>query len=200
MTARTAGVEETRLRILDATLALHTEKGIFGTTWRDIAERADVSVGTVYRHFPTMAELVPACGQLLVERVQPPAPEDAAAAIGSIEGRAARVRRAAEVLYGFYDRAGASIESDPRERELPEVQEWEEYLQHTVATFAREALGDRASEGDVLVTSALLDHRTYAALRLRGLQGPAAADAVASLVAGRSVDPAGKPPRKESAR
>ena len=53
MDKRRAAVEETRQRILEATLALHTEKGIFGTSWQDIAKRADVSVGTVYKHFPS---------------------------------------------------------------------------------------------------------------------------------------------------
>jgi AcrR family transcriptional regulator len=66
MNRRRADVEETRRRITEATLALHAEKGIFGTSWRDIARRADVSVATVYKHFPTLEELVPACGELLV--------------------------------------------------------------------------------------------------------------------------------------
>ena len=59
MDKRKAAVEETRQRILEATLALHSEKGIFGTSWQDIAHRADVSVGTVYKHFPSLDELVP---------------------------------------------------------------------------------------------------------------------------------------------
>ena len=41
-------MEETRRRIVEATLALHTEKGMFDTSWRDIARRADVSAATVY--------------------------------------------------------------------------------------------------------------------------------------------------------
>ena len=49
MDKRKAAVEETRQRILEATLALHAEKGIFGTSWQDIAKRADVSVATLKR-------------------------------------------------------------------------------------------------------------------------------------------------------
>ena len=56
MDKRKAALEETRQRILEATLALHSEKGIFGTSWQDIAHRADVSVGTVYKHFPSLEE------------------------------------------------------------------------------------------------------------------------------------------------
>jgi AcrR family transcriptional regulator len=72
MDKRRAAVEETRQRILEATLALHSEKGIFGTSWQDIAKRADVSVGTVYKHFPTLDELVPACGELMYAITRPP--------------------------------------------------------------------------------------------------------------------------------
>src|SRR3712207_9294899 len=77
MGKRKTAVEETRQRILEATLALHAEKGIFGTSWQDIAHRADVSVGTVYKHFPSLDELVPACGELMYAITRPPSPEDA---------------------------------------------------------------------------------------------------------------------------
>src|ERR687889_1310202 len=77
MDKRRATVEETRQRILKATLALHAEKGIFGTSWQDIAKRADVSVGTVYKHFPSLDELIPACGELVFAISQPPSLADA---------------------------------------------------------------------------------------------------------------------------
>jgi AcrR family transcriptional regulator len=32
------------------------------TSMQDIAARAEVSLGTVYRHFPSLDELIPACG------------------------------------------------------------------------------------------------------------------------------------------
>ncbi len=105
MNTRSAAAEETRRRSLEATLQLHTEKGIFGTSWQEIARRADVSVGTVYRHFPTLAELVPACGELLFERTQPPSPDDAAAAVGDASDPVDRLERAATALFSFYDRA-----------------------------------------------------------------------------------------------
>ena len=47
--AETAG--ETRRRLVDATFALHGERGISATTMSDIAARAGVSVGSVYHHF-----------------------------------------------------------------------------------------------------------------------------------------------------
>ena len=54
MTRRASAVAQTRRRIVDATLELHTEQGIAATSWDDIAARAGVGVGSVYRHFPSL--------------------------------------------------------------------------------------------------------------------------------------------------
>src|SRR5918994_7952756 len=72
MTRRTASRNETRNRIVEATTKLHGERGVLGTSWQDIAREADVSVSTVYAHFPSLEELLPACGQLVMSRVHPP--------------------------------------------------------------------------------------------------------------------------------
>lgn len=62
-----------RLRVLEAAVALFGERGYEGTTFKDIAARADVSVGLACRYFPTKEHLALAIyGQLadaLVERV-----------------------------------------------------------------------------------------------------------------------------------
>jgi AcrR family transcriptional regulator len=62
MDTRAEAANETRERILEATLALHAKHGVLAVSHKDIAQRADVSVGTVYHHFPTRTELVHACG------------------------------------------------------------------------------------------------------------------------------------------
>ena len=95
MTRRAAAREETRRRIVEATAKLHGERGVFGTSWRDIAGEADVSVATVYSHFPSLDELIPACGQLVMERVRPPSSAAAAEIVGDANGpaRAAQARR-----------------------------------------------------------------------------------------------------------
>lgn len=181
--------------ILEATLELHTERGIFGTSWQDIAHRADVSVGTVYRHFPSLQELVPACGELLMERTRPPSPDDAAEAIGDETDPVLRLERAAAELFAFYERAGASLEGDPRERELPGVREWEEYWQATVTAFVGEALrGRRVGAQRLQIASAFFDQRTYVALRTRGVGPHRAAATVSRMLAcllGLTAPPAG---------
>src|SRR4028119_730619 len=137
---RKAAVEETRQRILEATLALHSERGASAASWQDIAKRADVSVGTVYKHFPSVDELVPACGELMYAVTRPPSLEDAPqifAGAGSLEERLGRL---VEELFGFYERGAPYIEADFQERRLPAVQEWETYMRATIAGLARAAL------------------------------------------------------------
>src|SRR3712207_4626602 len=74
MSKRAAAAEETRRRIVAAAQALHTEQGVAATSWEDIAERAGVGVGTVYRHFPSLDELVPACGRVVMDTLALPEP------------------------------------------------------------------------------------------------------------------------------
>jgi AcrR family transcriptional regulator len=56
---REAGAKRTREALLAAAAAEFVMHGVRAPI-RDIAERANVGVGTVYRHFPTRAELVTA--------------------------------------------------------------------------------------------------------------------------------------------
>jgi len=186
MTVRVAAAGETRRRILEAALELRAEQGISGTSWQDIAARADVSVGTVYRYFPGVRELVPACGELLFEKTRRPASGDARAVVGEAVAPVDRLERAALALFAFYERAGAYLDSDPRERELPEVQAWEEDRRKTVTAFVREALGTtRVPSRELQLVTAFFDFGTFSALRARGVSTRRAATTVAELVAGR---------------
>lgn len=85
MTARKGAFQETRQRIVDAAIALHGERGILATNWEEIAEQAGVSTATVYRHFPSLEELVPACARTAFEAgARLPTPEEAAAAFATL--------------------------------------------------------------------------------------------------------------------
>src|ERR1051325_6131629 len=63
---------ETRKRIVEATHQLHIEKGVGATTFRDIAAKADVGLGTVFHHFPTYDDVITACGEYSFALVRPP--------------------------------------------------------------------------------------------------------------------------------
>ncbi len=66
--------EDTRRRIVEATVELHGSIGITDTTITRIAELARVGRQTVYRHFPDELTLVKACSGLYWERNPLPDP------------------------------------------------------------------------------------------------------------------------------
>ena len=101
MTRRAAASAETRRRIVDAAIALHAEKGVLGTTWPDIAKRADVALGTVYRHFPGLDQLVPACTSENAVRMRPPG----ASLLVGVTRPEERIGRFVEELFAFYSRS-----------------------------------------------------------------------------------------------
>jgi AcrR family transcriptional regulator len=179
MGKRQAAVEATRQRILEATLALHSEKGIFGTSWQDIARRADVSVATVYKHFPSLDELVPACGELMYAITRPPSLEDAPEIFAGARSLEERLERLISELFNFYERGAPYIETDFQERQLPEVQEWEAHMRATIAELVREALVPAGpDERTVLAVSALLDFSTFKAFLDRDIEKEQAAKTI----------------------
>jgi AcrR family transcriptional regulator len=194
MDKRRAAVEETRQRILEATLALHSEKGIFGTSWQDIARRADVSVGTVYKHFPSLDELVPACGELMYAITRPPSLEDAPEIFAGAHTLEERLGRLVSELFDFYERGAPYIETDFQERQLPVVREWEAYMRATRAGLVREALLPAGpDESTVGAVSALLDFPTFKSFMDRDIPKEQAAKTMNEVllcwVAGLRPDP-----------
>lgn len=91
---------ETRRRIVDATVALHEEKGPAATTVAEIARRAGVSRLTVYNHFPTDGELFAACQRQFF--TQTPLPDLRPAL--AFDDPEQRVRAVLERLYRSYRR------------------------------------------------------------------------------------------------
>jgi AcrR family transcriptional regulator len=183
MDKRKAAAEETRQRILEATLTLHSEKGIFGTSWKDIAQRADVSVNTVYKHFPSLNELVPACGELMYAITRPPSLEDAPRIFAGAHSLEERIQRLIDELFGFYERGAPYIETDFQERRLPEVQEWEAYIRATIAGLVREALLTAEPDEDTVHTaSALLDFSTYKSFLVRDIPKDRAAKTINEIL------------------
>ena len=183
MDKRKAAVEATRQRILEATLALHSEKGILGTSWQDIARRADVSVGTVYKHFPSLDELVPACGQLAYAITRPPSLEDAPQIFAEANSLEERLGRLIEELFAFYERGAPYIETDFQDRRLPAVVEWEAYTRATIAGLVREALvSAEPDEHTVQSVSALLDFSTFKSFLDRDIHKEQAAKTMSEVL------------------
>ena len=183
MDKRKAAVQGTRQRIVEATLALHAEKGIFGTSWQDIAHRADVSVGTVYKHFPSLDELVPACGELMYAITRPPSLEDAPRIFAGADSTEERLGRLISELFDFYERGAPYIETDFQERRLPAVVEWEAYMRSIIAGLVREALDSAGpDERTVQAVSALLDFSTFKSFLDREIPKEQAAKTVGEVL------------------
>lgn len=185
MDRRQTSVESTRRRIVEATMALHAQKGILGTSWKDIAEQADVSVMTVYKHFPSLNELVPACGALVDALTNPPSTHDASTLFQDANSLQERLGRLTAHFFAYYERAGPYLEVDVRERQLPAVQEWEAEMRSTREALVREALrAQEPEEAKVRGVSALLGFSTYRSFREHGVSRPEAEDIVQSLLLG----------------
>ncbi len=103
MDKRQQAVAETRGRILDATVALHGEQGILATSWEDIAQKADVALATVYRHFPSLDDLVPACGQKVAGIIRPPTWESVRGAPIDTSDQPGRVKSLVKEIFDFYE-------------------------------------------------------------------------------------------------
>ena len=184
MDKRKAAVEETRRRIVEATLALHAEKGAFGTSWQDIAKRADVSVGTVYKHFPSLDELVPACGELVFAISRPPSLEDAPQIFAGASSLEERLGRLVSEFFDFYERGEPYLEIDFQERQLPAVQEWEAHMRATREGLARKALRPLLEPGErtVRALSALIDFPFFKSFRRHDISKAEAEEIVKSML------------------
>ncbi len=91
---------QTRRRIVEATVELHTTRGPARTSISDVAERAGVQRHTVYAHFPTERDLAMACSGLSLAR--DPLPDDNDwRGIGDPERR---LRRALAEIYTWFAR------------------------------------------------------------------------------------------------
>ena len=90
--------DETRERIVDATIELHQTIGPTATTISQIAERAGVGRVTVYRHFPDELTLARACSGKYLRHNQPPDPER----WHSVADPAEQLRVALRETYGYH--------------------------------------------------------------------------------------------------
>ena len=108
---RAEGQAETRRRIVEAAVELHTTIGPLATTVSAIAERAGVERLTVYRHFPDEKTLYAACTAHYMALHPPPDPGRWL----SIHDPRERLRRGLSEQYGWFadnERRQASILRD----------------------------------------------------------------------------------------
>jgi AcrR family transcriptional regulator len=114
---RAERLAETRQRIVEATVDLHTSVGPARTTISGIAKRAGVQRHTVYAHFRDERELFDACSSHWT--ALHPFPSGAGASEGAEPDE--RLRAALNAVYEWYERVGADLEIFARDAKVHET-------------------------------------------------------------------------------
>jgi AcrR family transcriptional regulator len=171
MERRAASVEQTRQAILQATMRCHARQGILATTIQDVATEADVAVGTVYRHFPTLNDLVTACGEASLKLLALP---DRQAAKRSFQGARSvpeRVGRLVDAVAALYEPAAKSfLAVRDAAGSLPAAAQGHKRMESAIDVLVEEALRPLSVSADQRRTvRALLDARFWETLTEHGL-------------------------------
>jgi AcrR family transcriptional regulator len=174
----------TRERILRATMQLHDEKGVAPTTFSDIAKRAGLGQATLYRHFPTLGDLVQACGGHVWQQMRPPTPESATAAFDGLTSTNERLARLVEEIDAFYQRGALRLGLAGRDRDLiPALDYFLKAVEAGVEAYVGEALApSKASKRTVEVVAALMSFPVWSRFRQLDLSGRKSRELTARLI------------------
>ncbi len=177
-------MERTREQIVAATVEAHRELGIQATSFDEIARRAGVGVGTVYRHFRSLDELLPACGQTVVETMALPTTDEIPGAFECARSARARIEVLVRLVFGVYERAAPFVHNIRHERDqLPQLEPWHRMIEDTLHALLAEALRQLTLGPEQWETvRALLDLGTWQAFRQRELSDEEIHATVAQLI------------------
>jgi AcrR family transcriptional regulator len=179
---RAEEMAKTHLRITEAAIDLHGSVGPARTTMSAVAKRAGVERRTLYRHFPTEADLFAACSTHYI--AANPWPD--LASWQAIRDPHERLERALDELYAYYERTGPMFSNVLRDAELVEfardaVAPLQAYLDEAAdaLTAGRRARGRRRQ----LLKSAVRHAVSFSTWHSLTTNGIARADAVKLLTA-----------------
>lgn len=178
--SRAAAQQQTRDRIVAATMELHKEVGPALTTVAEVARRAGVQRLTVYNHFPDEAELFGACQAHWMQLHPLP---DLAAAIAA-DDPVERVRATLRGYYRWYRETEPMAQNIQRDRGA--VPALDSLMQRTADARLDQladtlAAGFGVSEERRALVRLALDFWTWRRLSHEGLADDAAADLMAGV-------------------
>lgn len=184
MDKRRQAVEDTRQRITDATVILHGKQGILATSWEDIAKKADVALATVYRHFPSLDELVGACGQEVAKMIKPPTPESIGTNIKGSSSTADRATHLVRELLDFYDRGRTFLDIAYQEsRQVTVLEEWLNGWESNRKAIVAEVFQlENADDLTTRMIMALTEFRVWQSLADQGISKDDAVERLAGLL------------------
>jgi AcrR family transcriptional regulator len=190
---RAEEMAETRRRITQAAVELHGTVGPARTTLSAVAKRAGVQRHTLYRHFPTEADLLGACSAHFFAANPWPHHES----WREIDDPRQRLRRALDDLYAYYERTEPMFSNVIRDLELvdalrPTIVPLERYLAEAADVLA---VGwPTRGRGRPLLAAALrhaVDFQTWRSLTTeRHVTRSNAVRLVAALVEAAATSPA----------
>lgn len=173
---------ETRRRIVEAAVELHSTVGPAFTTLSQLAKRAGVQRHTLYAHFPDERSLLMACSGLTAER--DPLPD--AAAWKTIEDSRERLRVGLRAIYDWYERnaqRAACVLRDAEHHAL--TREISQMRMGPFMAAYRDVLGASLSERQRAVLQLALSFFTWRTLvRQAGLGQEEAVDAMVNSIQG----------------
>ena len=163
---RADSMAETRQRIAAAAAELHGKVGPARTTMSAVADRAGVQRHTVYRHFPTEADLFGACSAHFF--AENPLPD--VAPWREIDDARQRLQRVLDDLYRFYESTEQMFTNVLRDAELienlrPTLIPMQEFLDQ-VAELLATGWGTRGRRRHLLAvaTRHAIDFQTWRSL------------------------------------
>jgi AcrR family transcriptional regulator len=181
---RAVGMAETHLRITEAAIELHGTVGPSRTTLSAVAERAGVERRTLYRHFPTEADLFEACSTHYF--TAHPWPD--LGAWRAIRDPQERLERALEELYAYYERTEPMLSNVLRDAEVVDfasdaVAPLHAYLEEAAETLiaGRQVRGRRRGRLGGALRHALA-FSTWHSLKTNGIGRSDAVKVIAALV------------------
>jgi len=171
---------QTRQRIVEAAVELHSSVGPARTTISMIADRAGVQRHTFYAHFPDDRSVFLACSGLVAER--DPLPD--AGPWPAIEDRGERFRIGLRAIYGWYERNAELLACVLRDAEVHAL------TRETAAesfgpsmTSYREMLGAKLNAKQSAMLELALSFFTWRTLvRESGLKPKAAVEAMIEAI------------------
>ena len=184
MGARSQAVDRTRARIVDAAMALHSERGAVATNWEEIAGRAGVAPATVYRHFASLDELIPACARTVFDLTGVIAAEQVDHAYAGVATPWHRLERFIRGTCDCYARGDGWLHAARREGDLiPAMKRAVEVQEASNKVFLRKAFEGRPiDEETIAVLKALTDFPFWRTLTQAGLKHEQAIDVICGLV------------------
>ena len=151
---RAEGARQTRERIVDAAAALYQEQGVNQTTVQSIAERADVSRGTILHHFGNTGGVLDAVAERILMTLDPP---DERIFEGATDDES-RLRAYVTAIIEFFQRSTGWWAVFMTEMNRPELKAREAEYYERMAALQATALGSLAADREVNVVVGSLIH------------------------------------------